>query len=109
MPVRRVPPKPPTSAAVADKTPLARSKKVASQAIDEKPAVKALRALFGRNLAQARQDAGLSQRALSRLTGISQRHISAIELGTVNPSLATIVELAMSVGQSPIELLRPAS
>lgn len=71
-------------------------------------AARSLQKTIGRNLMLARQEAGLSQRALSAAAGISQRHISAIELGEVNVTLSSIADLAAQVGKTPSELLTPA-
>ena len=71
------------------------------------PQVAALLKTFGHNLKSAREEAGLSQRGLSALAGISQRHISAIEMGNVNVSIATVVELSLHVGKTAVELLTP--
>ena len=69
--------------------------------------VAALLKTFGDNLRSAREIVNLSQRGLSALAGISQRHISAIEMGNVNVSIATVVELSVHVGKTPVELLTP--
>lgn len=42
----------------------------------------------------ARENKGLSQRALSKKVGIPQSHISKIENGTVNLQLSSLIELA---------------
>lgn len=47
-----------------------------------------------------RQDAGLSQRDLSRMTGINQADICKIEKGTANPSLNTISRIMDSLNVS---------
>ncbi|HSS64477.1 MAG TPA: helix-turn-helix transcriptional regulator [Gammaproteobacteria bacterium] len=46
------------------------------------------------NLKNAREAKGLSQRALSGLTGVPQSHISKIEKGAVDLRVSSLVELA---------------
>lgn len=65
----------------------------------------ALREVFAQNLKMARQDAGLSQRALSRATGVSQTHIWLMEAGRANVTFDTLSVLAASLGKAPAELL----
>ena len=64
-----------------------------------------LREVFAQNLKVARQDAGLSQRALSRATGVSQTHIWLMEAGRANVTFDTLSVLAASLGKTPAELL----
>lgn len=45
----------------------------------------------------ARERAGLSQRALSARSGLTQSHISQIERGTLEPGLATLIDLARAL------------
>ena len=45
-------------------------------------------------IAEARKQAGLSQKALAALTGIDQSDISRIERGLANPSLGTLERIA---------------
>ena len=47
-----------------------------------------------RQIKNAREEQGLSQRALSHKAGIPQSHISKIENGAVNLQLSSLVELA---------------
>lgn len=61
---------------------------------------------FGDNLRLARLELRMSQRELSNLSKVSQRHISVIEQGG-NATLSTIEELAKHVNRSPFELLTP--
>ncbi len=65
------------------------------------------RETFARNFRQARLDAGLSQRELTRRTGIAQAHISEIENAMHNICIDTMVKLAQAVKKSVFELLRP--
>lgn len=48
-------------------------------------------------LREARETAGLSQRALSARAGLTQSHISQIERGTLEPGLATLIDLARAL------------
>lgn len=48
-------------------------------------------------LRDARETAGLSQRALSARAGLTQSHISQIERGTLEPGLATLIDLARAL------------
>ena len=47
-----------------------------------------------RTLKEARENKGLSQRALSKKAGVPQSHISKIENGTVDLRLSSLMELA---------------
>lgn len=49
-------------------------------------------------LAAARRQAKLSQRALGAKTGLAQSHVSKIERGTVDPQLSNLLEIARSLG-----------
>lgn len=66
-----------------------------------------LRKVFAENLRRFRIEAGLSQRALSAASGISQKHISEIEIDGANVGLDTVADLAKHVGKTPAELLTP--
>jgi transcriptional regulator with XRE-family HTH domain len=48
-------------------------------------------------LHEARQAAGLSQRALSDKAGLSQSHISQIESGTLEPGLSKLIQIARAL------------
>lgn len=48
-------------------------------------------------LREARETEGLSQRALSARAGLTQSHISQIERGTLEPGLATLIDLARAL------------
>ncbi len=50
------------------------------------------------NLKAAREAKGLSQRALSKLAGVPQSHISKIENGFVDLRLSSLIELARVLG-----------
>jgi len=49
------------------------------------------------NLKAARESRGLSQRALSKLAGVPQSHISKIENGMVDLRLSSLIELARAL------------
>lgn len=66
------------------------------------------RLAFAANLQRARQAAGLTQAELADKSGVSQPHISALESGTWEPRLATIMQLARALGVEPGALLPPA-
>lgn len=49
-------------------------------------------------LATARRQAKLSQRALGKKIGLAQSHISKIERGAVDPQLSNLLEMARALG-----------
>jgi DNA-binding XRE family transcriptional regulator/predicted RNase H-like HicB family nuclease len=61
----------------------------------------------------ARQDAGLSQKALGRLAGVSQQQIAKLEDPDENPSLQTLQKVARAlglrirIGFEPVEDITP--
>jgi transcriptional regulator with XRE-family HTH domain len=63
-----------------------------------KAEAEALSERFGKELREARVARKLSQHALGKLTGIGQAHVSQIELGRINVTLATMTILARAVG-----------
>jgi len=66
-----------------------------------------LRLAVGRNVKHAREHAGLSQRDLCGLTGISQSYLSQVEKGQWNMGLDNVAKIAFAVGVAPYELLQP--
>jgi transcriptional regulator with XRE-family HTH domain len=62
-------------------------------------------AQFGRNLAEARGWAGLSQKDLSRAISLSPKEISLMELGERLPRLDRISALAEALGVQLRDLL----
>ncbi|WP_052109683.1 helix-turn-helix domain-containing protein [Knoellia sinensis] len=58
----------------------------------------------GTNISRARELAGLSQRALSRATGISQSGLSRMESGTLAPKMNEILALAWATGSTVAEI-----
>lgn len=57
-----------------------------------------IRLLVGQAVAQAREEKGMSQRELSRSSGIMQAEISKIEQGKGNPTITTLQKLSKSLG-----------
>lgn len=57
------------------------------------------RILLGQKLADFREEASLSQRDLSHLSGVIQAEISKIEQGKGNPTLLTLYKLAKALGK----------
>jgi len=53
---------------------------------------------IGVTIRRARKEAGITQETLADLVGTSSRTIHAIETGTGNPSLVTVVAAANAVG-----------
>ena len=62
----------------------------------------------GINLKAARKKAGLTQKDLAALAGLSQNYIAQIECGRRAPSLEVLVMLAESINVKPAELLSGA-
>lgn len=58
------------------------------------------------NLKRLRSDAGLSQTALSDVSGISRRMIVAVERGEANISLSSLDKIASALGVDFIELVK---
>ena len=66
-----------------------------------------MRRLVGRNFAQLRRDADLTQEEVAVLAGFSQQYISGLERGLRNPTVISLFELARSVGADPVDLITP--
>jgi transcriptional regulator with XRE-family HTH domain len=66
-----------------------------------------MRKLVGRNVKRIRQTKGLTQEQLAARSGFSQQHISGLEQGRRNPTIVSLYELAMALGASHMELVRP--
>lgn len=60
---------------------------------------------FGENLKKIRMDKGLSIRALADIAELNFGNIGDIELGKVNPTLTTIVALAVALGVDRADLM----
>ena len=67
-----------------------------------------MRVLVGRNVRRARQRKGLTQEQFAEASGFSQQYISGLEQGQRNPTIVTLYELAVALGVSHVELVRPA-
>jgi transcriptional regulator with XRE-family HTH domain len=66
-----------------------------------------MRKLVGANVARIRRERGLTQEALSVLSGLSQQYLSGLERGQRNPTIVTLYELATALGVSHVELVSP--
>lgn len=63
------------------------------------------KSLFGEILLEARKAKNITQYRLSKLTGLSERHLNYIERGVREPRLVTIIRLAEALEMSPGELV----
>jgi DNA-binding XRE family transcriptional regulator len=63
------------------------------------PAAEYARASLARKIIRERVNAGLTQRALAKLAGISFEHLSRVEGGKHTPSVATIVKIERALKQ----------
>jgi transcriptional regulator with XRE-family HTH domain len=66
-----------------------------------------MRRLVGQNLKRIRLKKGLTQEQFSDISGFSQQYISGLEGGHRNPTMVTVYEIAVALGVSHLELLRP--
>ncbi|WP_404926430.1 helix-turn-helix transcriptional regulator [Mesorhizobium sp. ORM16] len=66
-----------------------------------------MRKLIGRNVQRIRQRKRLTQEQLADISGFSQQYISGLEKGRRNPTIITIYELALALGVSHVDLVRP--
>jgi transcriptional regulator with XRE-family HTH domain len=64
-----------------------------------------LHAIFRRNMKARREELGLSQLELARITGIQQPQLSELERGGTNPTLATLARIAEALDLSPSALI----
>jgi transcriptional regulator with XRE-family HTH domain len=64
-----------------------------------------VRLAVGQAIRRARQESGLSMRALALACGLSQPFLSAVERGGSTPSIATLYRLAEVLGTTPASLL----
>lgn len=60
---------------------------------------------LGARVKRLRQEAGITQFALSQKSGLFRTHVSRIECGIANPTLAAIVSLAHALEVNPAVLL----
>ena len=66
-----------------------------------------MRALVGQNVKRIRLRTGMTQEQFAAKSGFSQQYLSTLERGRRNPSIVTLYELAIALGVSHIELVRP--
>jgi transcriptional regulator with XRE-family HTH domain len=66
-----------------------------------------MRRLVGQNLKRIRLKKGLTQEQFSDISGFSQQYISGLEGGHRNPTVVTVYEIAVALGVSHLDLLRP--
>jgi transcriptional regulator with XRE-family HTH domain len=67
-----------------------------------------MRVLVGQNVHKFREQQGLTQEQFSERSGFTQQYISDFERGKRNPTIVTVHELAVALGLSHMDLLRPA-
>ncbi len=60
---------------------------------------------IGSLIKDARDKAGISQRELARLSGVSQPNLSRIEADSQEPSISTLREIAKALGVDYRDLL----
>ncbi len=66
-----------------------------------------MRRLVGQNVRRIRQEKGLTQEQFAELSGFSQQYLSDLERGHRNPTVVTVYELAIALGVTHMDLLRP--
>jgi transcriptional regulator with XRE-family HTH domain len=66
-----------------------------------------MRRLVGQNVRRIREMKGLTQEELADISGFSQQYVSGLEQGHRNPTVITLYELAVALGVSHLDLLRP--
>jgi transcriptional regulator with XRE-family HTH domain len=66
-----------------------------------------MRRLVGQNVKRIRERKDITQERLAEISGFSQQYISSLEQGRRNPTIITLYELAVSLGVSHMELIRP--
>jgi transcriptional regulator with XRE-family HTH domain len=66
-----------------------------------------MRKLVGANLKRIRLKKGLTQEQFADISGFSQQYLSGLESGHRNPTVVTVYELAVALGVSHLDLLRP--
>jgi transcriptional regulator with XRE-family HTH domain len=66
-----------------------------------------MRRLVGQNVRRIREKKGLTQEQFAELSGFSQQYISGLEGGHRNPTVVTVYEMAVALGVSHLDLLRP--
>jgi transcriptional regulator with XRE-family HTH domain len=73
--------------------------------VTDEPEPKLLRVAVGHAIRRAREETGMSMRALALASGLSQPFLSAVERGLSTPSIATLYRLAEVLGTTPAALL----
>ena len=68
-----------------------------------------LNEVLGAKIKRLRQQAGITQATLSQRSGLFRTHLSRIECGTANPTLAAIVSIANALEVDPGVLLRESA
>ncbi|WP_405710152.1 helix-turn-helix domain-containing protein [Streptomyces xanthophaeus] len=68
--------------------------------------VLARRRVIGARIRAARTDAGLTQEALAEAAGIDNKTVHRIEYATSDPTLTTLLRIAVAVGVPLAELVR---
>jgi transcriptional regulator with XRE-family HTH domain len=66
-----------------------------------------MRRLVGQNIRRIREKKGLTQEQFAEISGFSQQYISGLEHGRRNPTVITLYELAVALGASHVDLIRP--
>ncbi|HEY7245311.1 MAG TPA: helix-turn-helix transcriptional regulator [Xanthobacteraceae bacterium] len=66
-----------------------------------------MRRLVGDNVRRLRRVRGLTQEKLAEISGFSQQYISGLEQGQRNPTVVSVYELALALGVSHMDLVRP--
>jgi transcriptional regulator with XRE-family HTH domain len=66
-----------------------------------------MRRLVGQNVRRIRERKGLTQEQFAEISGFSQQYISGLEQGRRNPTVITLYELAVALGASHVDLIRP--
>ena len=77
-----------------------------AKAASTAPEVETFVAKVGAQLSQARKQAGISQKELSRRTGVQQAVISRVESGKGNPTLSLIEDLVRGLGLEVAMILK---
>lgn len=65
-----------------------------------------LQKIVGRQLRQKRETLGLSQEAMAERLGYHRTFLGSVERGERNLTLASVEQLAASLGVAPLDLLR---
>lgn len=66
-----------------------------------------MRKLVGGNVRRIRLKKGLTQEELADQSGYSQQYLSGLEQGLRNPTIITIFEIAVALGVSHMDLVKP--